>query len=82
MSSRSSVQKRARANVVVVSRSGRLERGRVGILGTRFVMTLGRRRERADEGTMETHRRRRDARVRDRDETAKETRGRSSVKHD
>jgi len=45
-------------------------------------MTLGCRRERADEGTMETHRRRRDARVRDRDETAKETRGLSSVRHD
>ena len=46
------------------------------------MMTLGRDRARANEGTMDAHRRRRDARVRDRDETAKETRGLSSVKHD
>jgi len=46
------------------------------------MMTLGRGRERANEGKIDAYRRRRDARVRDRDETAKQTRSRSSAKHD
>jgi len=46
------------------------------------MMTLGRGRARANEGKIDAYRRRRDARVRDRDETAKYTRGRSSAKHD